>query len=217
MTVVVCSSAVTTFSVWWTTEQARALCTVLDWNTLSKTSLGWARRGTPAWIWSMWAQGLATSLYTHRPRQKKKEREGGEGTQRWCGIKRDIQTRSESEREVKHFDNRNKLTSYIYMLSFSSNVWHACVCSEGGKESTIGPKWETQASVPGECCTYSKQSVKAYHVRGLETEMGGPPLNKILMCVTRLFGWDGQCSCSNSDPFVIPQSLRSRANRLKNE
>lgn len=60
-----------------TREQAKALCTVLEWYTLSKTSLGWARRGTPAWIRSMWAQGLATSLYTQRPGQKR-ERVGRE-------------------------------------------------------------------------------------------------------------------------------------------
>lgn len=57
-------------NIYSTAEQTWALCTVLDRYTLSKTSLGWALRGTPSWIWSMWAQGLATSLYTHRRRQK---------------------------------------------------------------------------------------------------------------------------------------------------
>lgn len=45
--------------------ETNALSTVVDVNTLSRTALGWARRLSPAWIWSMLAQGLATSLNTH--------------------------------------------------------------------------------------------------------------------------------------------------------
>lgn len=67
-------------NIWWTTELTWALCTVLDWYSPSRTVLGGACRGTPAWIWSMWAQGLATSLYTHAQRQK---REGGDREVVW--------------------------------------------------------------------------------------------------------------------------------------
>lgn len=48
------------------------------------------------------------------------------------------------------------------MLSRAGNVWRACVRFD---ENTIAPKWETEARIPGECCTYSKQSVMTNHVR----------------------------------------------------
>lgn len=50
--------------------ETNALSTVVDVNTLSRTALGWARRLSPAWIWSMLAQGLATSLNTHSTRER---------------------------------------------------------------------------------------------------------------------------------------------------
>lgn len=113
----------------------------------------------------MWAQGLATSLYTHRPKQKARVGVGRE--HRDGGIKRDIQTET-----FKHFDCRNKLTIDMHSLeSFphraSAVIRHSHMHSqrEGGKGSTMQPKGETHSSIPGECSTYSKRSVMTNHVR----------------------------------------------------
>lgn len=48
------------------------------------------------------------------------------------------------------------------MLSRGGNVWRACVRFD---ENTIAPKRETEARIPGECCTYSKQRVMTNHVK----------------------------------------------------
>lgn len=97
----------------------------------------------------------------HTDQGKKKKR--GWGTQRWCGIKRDIQTRWESEREseVKHFGYRNRLTISQRAPLADIKCWdsaHSNVClKKGGNESTIGPIGETHRQEfsrnPGECST----------------------------------------------------------------
>lgn len=200
----------------WSTEQTWALGTILDWYTLSRTSLGWARRGTPAWIWSMWAQGLATSLCTHRPWHKKKR----EGTQRDGVVLRETFRQGQSQRQKSSTSatgmdellakigyglpphwHKHKLLS-LSNFSPQSNVWHACVCLQtGGLEHNGACRvrhGRAFTRIPGECSTSSKQGIMTHHVRRVgDTEWReGRPLTKILMCITRSSRWVDQCSRS---------------------